>query len=139
MSSLNNEPEVMEDAASVQDVVNEQAVTQDIDNNNFEVEVVDDVPEKEKPRLEEDREPEVPSEEEIETYSAGVQKRLNKLKFEAREQERQKLEATRLQEEALRYAQNVKAENEKLKKTLDDGEGTLIEQAKSRIEAQMDI
>ena len=138
MSSLNNEPEVMEDAASVQDVVNEQAVTQDIDNNNFEVEVVDDVPEKEKPRLEEDREPEVPSEEEIETYSAGVQKRLNKLKFEAREQERQKLEATRLQEEALRYAQNVKAENEKLKKTLDDGEGTLIEQAKSRIEAQMD-
>ena len=67
-----------------------------------------------------------------------VQKRINKLKFEAQEQERQKLEAHKLQEEALRYAQQVKTENEKLKQTLDQGEATLIDQAKGRITAELD-
>ena len=138
MSNLAEEQEFKEETVA-EAIESAQADAQvEESDDNFEIEVVDDTPEKEKPRLEEDREPEVPSEEEIETYSAGVQKRLNKLKFEAREQERQKLEATKLQEEALRYAQQVKAENDRLKKTLDEGEVTLIDQAKGRIDAQMD-
>ena len=132
----------MNNLAEQQDIENESPETQDVvvenSDSNFEVEVVEDTPEKEKPRLAEDREPEVPSDDEIDKYSAGVQKRINKLKFEAQEQERQKLEAHKLQEEALRYAQQIKAENEKLKQTLDQGEATLIDQAKGRITAELD-
>ena len=109
----------MNNLAKQQDIENESLETQDVvvenSDSNFEVEIVEDTPEEEKPRLAEDREPEVPSDDEIDKYSAGVQKRINKLKFEAQEQERQKLEAHKLQEEALRYAQQVKTENEKLK------------------------
>lgn len=132
----------MNNLAEQQDIENESPKTQDVvvenSDSNFEVEVVEDTPEEEKPRLAEDREPEVPSDDEIDKYSAGVQKRINKLKFEAQEQERQKLEAHKLQEEALRYAQQVKTENEKLKQTLDQGEATLIDQAKGRITAELD-
>ena len=132
----------MNNLAEQQDIENESPKTQDVvvenSDSNFEVEVVEDTPEEEKPRLAEDREPEVPSDDEIDKYSAGVQKRINKLKFEAQEQERQKLEAHKLQEEALRYAQQIKAENEKLKQTLDQGEATLIDQAKGRITAELD-
>jgi len=132
----------MNNLAEQQDIENESPETQDVvvenSDSNFEVEVVEDTPEEEKPRLAEDREPEVPSDDEIDKYSAGVQKRINKLKFEAQEQERQKLEAHKLQEEALRYAQQIKAENEKLKQTLDQGEATLIDQAKGRITAELD-
>jgi len=132
----------MNNLAEQQDIENESPETQNVvvenSDSNFEVEVVEDTPEEEKPRLAEDREPEVPSDDEIDKYSAGVQKRINKLKFEAQEQERQKLEAHKLQEEALRYAQQIKAENEKLKQTLDQGEATLIDQAKGRITAELD-
>ena len=133
MNNLADKPELTE-----QDLENESPETQDVVDESFEIEVSDDTPEEEKPRLAEDREPEVPSDDEIDKYSVGVQKRINKLKFEAQEQERQKLEAHRLQEEALRYAQQIRSENEQLRKNLDAGEETLIGQAKGRIEAQLD-
>ena len=138
MSSLNSEPEIMENTTSTQDVVNEQAVTQDVDDN-FEVEVVDDtlIEGSKKQENKVDNAKDSPDEE-MEEYTAGVQKRIDKLTQQYRGEKRSREEAIRLQEEALRYAQQMKAENERLKKTLDDGEGTLIEQAKGRIAAQMD-
>jgi hypothetical protein len=60
------------------------------------------------------------------------------LKFEYHEERRRKEEAARLQEEALRYAQQVKAENERLRKTLEEGEGVLVNQAKGRVAAELD-
>ena len=67
-----------------------------------------------------------------------MQKRIKQLKFEYHEERRRKEEAARLQEEALRYAQQVKAENEKLRKTLEEGEGVLVNQAKGRVAAELD-
>ena len=76
----------MNNLAEQQDIENESPKTQDVvvenSDSNFEVEVIEDTPEEEKPRLAEDREPEVPSDDEIDKYSAGVQKRINKLKFD---------------------------------------------------------
>lgn len=57
------------------------------------------------------------SEEELENYSESVQKRINRLTKKMREAERQR-------EEALRYAQNVQSEAEKIRsrmQTLDQG------------------
>ena len=110
------------------------------DDDGFEIEVVDDTPEPDrgKPRRADDSEAQVPDDDEIQSYSEGVQKRIKQLKFEYHEERRRKEEAARLQEEALRYAQQVKAENEKLRKTLEEGEGVLVNQAKGRVAAELD-
>lgn len=113
---------------------------QNEEDDGFEIEVVDDTPEPDrgKPRRAEDAEPQVPEDDEIQSYSEGVQKRIKQLKFEYHEERRRKEEAARLQEEALRYAQQVKAENERLRKTLEEGEGVLVNQAKGRVAAELD-
>jgi len=110
------------------------------DDDGFEIEVVDDTPEPDrgKPRRAEDAEPQVPEDDEIQSYSEGVQKRIKQLKFEYHEERRRKEEAARLQDEALRYAQQVKAENERLRRTLEEGEGVLVNQAKGRVSAELD-
>lgn len=109
-------------------------------NDDFEIEVVDDTPEfdRGKPRRANDSEAQIPDDDEIQSYSEGVQKRIKQLKFEYHEERRRKEEAARLQEEALRYAQQVKAENENLRKTLAEGEGVLVNQAKGRVAAELD-
>ena len=77
------------------------------------------------------------SDEEIDKYSAGVQKRIDQLTKQYRDEERARQEAQGLQEEAVKYAQQVKDENEKLRKSLEDNESLVINQAKTRIEAQL--
>jgi hypothetical protein len=110
------------------------------EDDGFEIEVVDDTPEPDrgKPRRAEDADPQLPEDEEIQSYSEGVQKRIKQLKFEYHEERRRKEEAARLQEEALRYAQQVKTENDRLRKTLEEGEGVLVNQAKGRVAAELD-
>jgi len=110
------------------------------EDDGFEIEVVDDTPEEDKgkPRRAENAEPQVPSDDEVEKYSDGVQKRIKQLKFEFHEERRLKEEAARLQEEALKYAEQIKLENEKLRKTLDEGEDVLVNQAKGRVAAEID-
>ena len=118
MSNVAEEQEFKEEtvaealASAQQDVENESPETQDVDS--FEIEVVDDTPEEDqgKPRRAENAEPQIPSDDEVEKYSEGVQKRIKQLKFEFHEERRAKEEAARLQEEALRYAETIKAENE---------------------------
>ena len=113
---------------------------QEQEDDGFEIEVVDDTPEEDKgkPRRAEDAEPQVPSDDEVEKYSEGVQKRIKQLKFEFHEERRRKEEAARLQDEALRYAEQMQEENEQLRKTLEEGEGVLVNQAKGRVTAEID-
>ena len=75
---------------------------------------------------------------EIENYNDNVQKRIKQLKFEFHEERRRKEEAARLQEEALRYAGQMQEENKNLRKTLEEGEGVLVNQAKGRVSAEID-
>ena len=117
-----------------------KAETEQEEDDGFEIEVVDDTPEEDKgkPRRAEDAEPQVPSDDEVEKYSEGVQKRIKQLKFEFHEERRRKEEAARLQDEALRYAEQMQEENEQLRKTLEEGEGVLVNQAKGRVTAEID-
>lgn len=77
-----------------------------------------ELPDSAENQQEEDQETqEAQSEEELENYSESVQKRINRLTKKMREAERQR-------EEALRYAQNVQSEAEKIRsrmQTLDQG------------------
>ena len=128
-----------QDETVAEALANSQPEESDSDDG-FEIEVIDDTPEEDKgkPRRAESAQPNVPDDDEVEKYSEGVQKRIKQLKFEYHEERRAKEESARLQEEALRFAQQVKAENEQLRKTLSEGEGVLVNQAKGRVSAEMD-
>ena len=111
----------------------------DMSNEEVEIEIIDDTPEKDrnKPKRAENLDPQIPDDDEISKYSGDVQKRIKQLKYEYHEERRQKEEASRTREEAINAASKLMEENKNLRKTLDDGEGILVEQAKGRVEAQL--
>jgi hypothetical protein len=111
---------------------------EEIGDSGFEVDIIDDTPEEEKPRRAEDAEAQIPEDDEIASYGENVQKRIKQLKFEFHEERRRKEEAARLQDEAVDYARKVYEENQKLRKTLEEGEGVLVQQAKGRVEAELE-
>jgi len=139
---MENTAERMEEEIQVDDNI-EQTKEQQIqlfqDKDPVEVEIVDDTPEKDrnKPKRAENVPPQIPDDDEIKSYSGDVQKRIKQLKYEYHEERRQKEEAKRVSDEAVKAAQKLVDENKKLRKTLDDGEGILVEQAKGRVEAQL--
>lgn len=110
-----------------------------MEDESVEIEVVDDTPEEDrnKPKRAENVPPQIPDDDEIKSYSGDVQKRIKQLKYEYHEERRQKEEAKRLSDEAVNATQKLMEENQRLKKTLDDGEGVLVEQAKGRVAAQL--
>ena len=117
-----------------------KAETEQEEDDGFEIEVVDDTPEEDKgkPRRAENAEPQVPSDDEVEKYSEGVQKRIKQLKFEFHEERRLKEEAARLQDEALKYAEHIKQENDKLRKSLSEVKTFLLIRLKGRVTAEID-
>jgi len=115
----------------------EAAPTSEDTSDDFEIEIVDDVPEEEKPRVKDYDGPDIPEDDEIESYSDRVQKRMKKLSFEAKEAERQRQAMAREREELLRVSQTFQSENERLRQQLSQNEGTLVQQAKARIESQL--
>jgi hypothetical protein len=110
------------------------------EEDSYEIEVIDDTPEEDrgKPKRAENIPPQIPEDDEIKNYSGDVQKRIKQLKYEYHEERRQKEEAKRLSDEAITATQKLLEENKRLRKTLDDGEGILVEQAKGRVQAQLE-
>ena len=110
-----------------------------LNKEEVEVEVVDDTPpeDRNRPKRTEGTKPDIPDDDEINSYKGDVQKRIKQLKYEYHEERRQKEEAKRTSDEAIAHAQRLVEENKKLRKTLDDGESVLVEQAKGRIDAQL--
>ena len=138
MSNLAEDHEFEDE--TVAEALEKAQQNQQDDDDGFEIEVIDDTPEedRDKPRRAEGAEPNVPDDDEVKSYSEGVQKRIKQLKFEYHEERRAKEEAARLQDEALRYAQQVKQENDRLLKQLQEGESVLVDQAKGRVTAELD-
>lgn len=111
----------------------------DLGASDIDIEVVDDTPEADQNRepRPDDQEPDIPGDEEIESYGDRVQKRLKQLRYEFHEERRSKERAMRENDEAVRYAQALHAENERLKQTLVNGESVLKREAEARVEAQL--
>ena len=103
-----------------------------------EIEVVDDTPPKDRNRRPLDTLPEDPSDEELESYSEEVRKRLQHFTKGYHEERRAKEAALREREEALRIAQAIVEENKKLKGSLNKGQEVLIAQAKAATELEME-
>jgi len=112
-----------------------------VEQDDFEVEIVDDRPEDDrvaKRNESSNKEPVDDDPSEARNLSQNAQKRISQLKYEYHEERRAKEEAKRLETEALKYAESLKKDNEKLRKTLAEGENMLIDQAKGRVDAQLE-
>jgi hypothetical protein len=108
------------------------------ESGEFEIEIVDDVAEDDKPRRAEPaKEEDIPDEGDLEGYSEAVQKRIKKLTFEAKEAARQQAAAARERDEATNYAKSIYEQNKKLQEQLTQGQGAVVEQAKGRVESEL--
>ncbi len=143
MNNLAEEQEFKEETVAEAIESAKETSNQDDGDDGFEIEVVDDLPPEHQNRPRQAKDADVDesvedNDEEIKSYSEGVQKRIKKLSWEKQEKERQRIEAQNLQEEALKYAEQIKQENERLRKTLEEGEGVLVNQAKGRVAAELE-
>jgi len=109
----------------------------DTDDNDVEIEVVDDTPKADRNRKASDPPADV-TDDELEDYSDKVRKRIQHFSKGYHDERRAKEEAKRLQDEALQLAKKLQKENENLSKSLTDGESVLINQAKGRVDAQLE-
>ena len=99
-----------------------------------EIEVVDDTPEEDKGRAPLKAEAGDDHEDEIENYSEKVKKRINQLNHRIHDERRAKEALARQNDEAIRLAQTVYQENERLKQTLSWGQQEYTREAEAKID-----
>ena len=107
--------------------------------NEIDIEIIDDSeekPEKKEKVFAEDvkNDSEKPVDEEILNVDKGVQKRIDQLTAKHHEERRQKEQAAKLRDEAIKYAQQIKSENDRLNQLVNDGQQYLGKQAEERAE-----
>jgi hypothetical protein len=107
-------------------------------DDDIEVEIIDDTPEKDRGRKPLEKEVEDPTDEEIESYSSNVQKRIKDLTH-ARHDERRVKEATMREKlELERLTQQLIEENKKLRQNVNTGTEQYVAQAKTLAESELD-
>ena len=112
------------------DEVENKDIEISIKDDDIEVEVVDDTPERDRGRKPLDKEVADPTDEEIESYSSNVQKRIKDLTH-ARHDERRVKEATMREKlELERLTQQLIEENKKLRQNVNTGTEHFVAQAK---------
>jgi len=110
-----------EDKFEFPDEVDEKQQDEASDSFEFEVEVVDDTPEKDRGRKPLGRDVEDPTEDEIESYTGNVQKRIKELTHARHDERRAKETLMREKHELERLTQHVVEENKKLKQYVNNG------------------
>ena len=108
-------------------------------DEELEIEIIDDTPDKDKGRKPLEKPVEEPTEDELETYSDKVQARIKELTH-ARHDERRRAESlSREKAELERVTQAMIAENRKLKQYVNTGEQQFVETYKSGAEQELNI
>jgi hypothetical protein len=127
----------MTDEYKFPDEIDEKKVEVTTDDD-IEVEIVDDTPEKDRGRKPLDREVEDPTDDEIEKYTRGAQDRIKELTH-ARHDERRAKEATlREKQELERLTQQLLDENKKLRQNVNTGTEQFVAQAKTLAESELE-
>ena len=106
---------------------------------DVEIEVEDDTPERDRNAKPLDREVEDPTDEEIESYSKGVQSRIKELTHARHDERRAKEAALREKQELERLTQQILEENKKLKEYVKSGEATYQETLQAKAEAELEM
>jgi hypothetical protein len=129
---------MMEDVFKFPDEI-EETKKEVKDQDGFDIEVVDDTPERDRGRKPLDREVADPTDDEIENYSEGVKKRIKELTH-ARHDERRKAEQlARERQELERLAQQLVNENKTLKQYVNNGSQQYATTLKSAAEQELEM
>jgi len=107
-------------------------------NEDVEIEIVDDTPEKDRGRRPLEREVEDPTDDEIESYTQGAQKRIKELTHARHDERRAKEALLREKQELERLAQHYVEENKKLQQYVSTGTEQYTTMAKTAAEAELD-
>jgi hypothetical protein len=107
-------------------------------DNEIEVEIVDDTPVKDRGREPLNREVADPTDEEINSYSDGVQKRIKELTHARHDERRAKEALLREKQELERLAQHMANENKKLKEYVQTGSVQYAESIKKVAENDLE-
>ena len=101
------------------------------DSNDFEIEIVDDTPERDRGRQKLEETVEDPTDDELKTYSSKVQERIQKLTHARHDERRAKETTIREKQEVERMAQALLDENRRLKQQYNAGAKQFAETANS--------
>ena len=106
--------------------------------DDVEIDIVDDTPEQDRGRRPLDKEVADPTDDEIESYTQGAQKRIKELTHARHDERRAKEALLREKQELERLAQHYVSENNKLKQYVSNGTEQYGAMAKSAAEAELD-
>jgi hypothetical protein len=110
-----------EDKFEFPDEIDEKDTDAIEQSDDLEVEIVDDTPEKDRGRKPLGRDVEDPTEDEIDSYTGNVQKRIKELTHARHDERRAKEALMREKQELERLAQHMVEENRKLKQYVNSG------------------
>jgi hypothetical protein len=107
--------------------------------DDVEVEIIDDTPEKDRGRKPLEREVADPTDEEIDSYSDGVKKRIKELTHARHDERRAKEALAREKAELEAFAQRIHEENQKLRQYVTSGSeqyaASQVQLAETEVEA----
>ena len=107
-------------------------------DDELDIEIVDDTPERDRGRKPLDREVEDPTEEEINQYTRGAQDRIKELTHARHDERRAKEAALRERQELDKLAQRLLEENNNLKRYVNSSSEQTTQLAKTAAEAELD-
>ena len=120
------------------DEIDEPTSKKDDESGEIEIEIVDDTPPEDRGRKPLDRDVEDPSDDELDTYSDGVKKRIKELTHARHDERRAKEALAREKQELERIAQHIMEENKRLKQHVSTGEQTYAETIKAATHAELE-
>lgn len=124
---------------SVQDQETEIEVKVEAGGDDVEIEIVDDTPEKDRGRKPLEREVPDPTDEEIDSYSEGVKKRIKELTHARHDERRAKEAMAREKAELEAFAQRIHEENQRLRQYVSTGSeqyaASQVQLAETEVEA----
>ena len=109
---------------------------QEEEDGGVEIEIVDDTPEEDRGRPSLSAKEAAEQEDELEHYSDKVQKRINQLNHRMHDERRAKETLERQNAEAIRIAQAILAENQRLQQTLNTGVQAFTNESYSKLEME---
>ena len=128
----------MADAFKFPDEVDEKPeAAAEAAESEVEIEIVDDTPEKDRGRKPLEKEVADPTDDEIESYSEGVKKRISELTHARHDERRAKEALLREKQELERLAQHVIEENKRLKQSVSSGNQAVASMAEQAAEAKL--
>ena len=109
-----------------------------VDAGDVEIEIVDDTPERDRGRKPLDKEVADPTDDEIESYSDGVKKRIKELTHARHDERRAKEALLREKQELERLAQHMVEENKRLKQYVNTGSEHYAASVKQLAETELE-